>query len=101
MPPRTRAWPRRASGRPAPGDAEHEAAGEAAVGVLLAVLDGYRIEGTDAIDAIRFLRVVMHGFVTLEAAGGFGLPQSVDGTFTRIIDSVDAALAGWAPEPAG
>ncbi len=85
---------------PEPGDAEHEAAGQAAVGVLLAVLDGYRIEGTDAIDAIRFLRVVMHGFVTLEAAGGFGLPQSVDGTFTRIIDSVDAALAGWAPEPA-
>jgi AcrR family transcriptional regulator len=86
---------------PAPGDAEPEAAGRAAVGVLLAVLDGYRIEGTDAIDAIRFLRVVLHGFVTLEAAGGFGLPQSVDGTFSRIIDSVDAALAGWAPEPAG
>ena len=85
---------------PAPGDAEHEAAGAAAVGVLLAVLDGYRIEGTDAIDAIRYLRVVLHGFVTLEAAGGFGLPQSVDGTFSRIIDSVDAALASWAPEPA-
>lgn len=69
--------------------------------MLLADLDGYRIEGTAAFDAIRFLRVVLHGFVTLEAAGGFGLPQSVDGTFTRIIDSVDAAFAGWAPEPAG
>ncbi len=86
---------------PAPGDAEHEAAGQAAVAVLLAVLDGYRIEGADAIDAIRFLRVVMHGFVTLEAAGGFGLPQSVDGTFARIIGSLDAAFAGWAPEPVG
>ena len=86
---------------PAPGDAEHEAAGQAAVAVLLAVLDGYHIEGPDAIDAIRFLRVVIHGFVTLEAAGGFGLPQSVDGTFTRIIDTIDTAFAGWAPEPAG
>ena len=80
---------------PAPGDAEHEAAGEAAVGILLAVLAGYRIDGPDAIDAIRFLRVIMHGFVTLEAAGGFGLPQSVDGTFARIIDSVDVTFAGW------
>jgi len=83
---------------PVPGDAEHEAASEAALAVLLAVLDGYRIRGADAIDAIRFLRVVMHGFVTLDAAGGFGLPQSVDGTFARIVDSLDATFAGWTSE---
>jgi AcrR family transcriptional regulator len=84
---------------PAPGDAEHEVAGQDAVAVLLAVLDGYRIGGADAVDAIRFLRVVMHGFVTLEAAGGFGLPQSVDVTFARLVDSLDATFAGWAREP--
>ncbi len=79
-----------------PGDREHLAAGEAAVAVLLAVLDGYQIGGSDAVDAIRMLRVALHGFTTLEAAGGFGLPQSVDHTFTRLIDSLDATFTGWA-----
>ena len=50
----------------------------------------------DAIDAVRSLRAVMHGFVTLEAAGGFGLPQSVDATYARLIDSLDTVLATWA-----
>ncbi len=44
------------------------------VAVLLAVLDGYRLGGSDALDAIRMLRAAMHGFTTLEAVGGFGLP---------------------------
>jgi AcrR family transcriptional regulator len=81
---------------PNPADSEHLAAGEAAVAVLLAVLDGYQIGGADAIDAIRMLRVALHGFTTLEAAGGFGLPQSVDHTFTRLIDSLDATFTRWA-----
>jgi AcrR family transcriptional regulator len=81
---------------PDPDDAEHLAAGEAAFAVLLAVLDGYEISGEDAIDAVRSLRAVMHGFVTLEAAGGFGLPQSVDSTYARLIDSLDTVLATWA-----
>ena len=83
---------------PTPGDSEHLAAGEAAIAVLLAVLDGYQIRGTDAIDAIRVLRVVLHGFTTLEAAGGFGLPQSVDDTFSRLIDSLDATFTRWASQ---
>jgi len=37
----------------------------------------------------------MHGFVALEAAGGFGLPQSVDGSYHRLVDALDAALAAW------
>lgn len=81
---------------PDPDDAEHLAAGEAAVAVLLAVLDGYEITGEDAIDAIRSLRAVMHGFVTLEAAGGFELPRSVDATYTRLIDSLDTVFTTWA-----
>lgn len=81
---------------PDPTDKEHLAAAEAAVAVLLAVLDGYHFGGSDAIDAIRMLRVAIHGFTTLEAAGGFGLPQSVDATFTRLIDSLDATFTRWA-----
>jgi AcrR family transcriptional regulator len=80
---------------PDPDDAEHIAAAEAAAAVLLAVLDGYGISGDDAVDAIRSLRAVMHGFVTLEAAGGFGLPRSVDTTYARLITALDATFAGW------
>ncbi|MHA6761203.1 TetR/AcrR family transcriptional regulator [Streptacidiphilus sp. PAMC 29251] len=80
---------------PAPGDAEHAAAGLGAVTVLGSVLKGYRIEGEDATDAIRALRAVLHGFTSLEAAGGFGLPQSVDASFARLIDGLDTAFQHW------
>jgi hypothetical protein len=63
--------------------------------VLLAVLDGYGITGQDAVDAVRSLRAVMHGFVTLEAAGGFGMPRSVDATYARLIDALDTAFGAW------
>jgi hypothetical protein len=81
---------------PEPDDAEHLAAAQDAFAVLTAVLDGYGITDEDAIDAVRSLRAVMHGFVTLEAAGGFGLPRSVDATYTRLIDSLSTAFATWA-----
>jgi AcrR family transcriptional regulator len=80
---------------PDPDDAEHQAASDDAVAVLMAVVDGYGLTGDEAIDAIRSLRAAMHGFVTLEAAGGFGLSRSVDATYTRLIDSLDTAFATW------
>jgi AcrR family transcriptional regulator len=80
---------------PAPGDAEHLAAAEDALAVFRAVLAGYGIAGADAIDAIRGLRAAMHGFVALEAAGGFGLPQSVDASYRRLVDALDTALTAW------
>jgi AcrR family transcriptional regulator len=85
---------------PAPDDAEHLEVNDDALAVVRAVLAGYGITGADAVDAIRTLRATLHGFVTLEAAGGFGLPQSVDASFTRLAGAFDAAFAGWgAPVP--
>lgn len=80
---------------PASGDAEHAAAGLATVTVFASVLKGYGIQGKDTTDAIRSLRAVLHGFTSLEAAGGFGLPQSVDATFTRLLDGLDTAFRHW------
>ena len=82
---------------PAPGDTEHAEAGAAAVTVLGSVLKGYGIEGADAVDAVRGLRATLHGFTSLEAAGGFGLAQSVDTSFTRLIDGLDTAFRNWPP----
>ncbi len=76
-----------------PDDAEHGAASDAALAVVLEVLLERGLTGPEAIDAARGLRSLLHGFVTLEAAGGFGIPQDVDRSFGR---SVDALLEGIA-----
>ena len=80
---------------PAAGDDEHITAAGAAVGILAAVFAGYGITGSDAVDAIRTLRSAMHGFTTLEVAGGFGLPESVDATYDRMIGALDAGFRTW------
>jgi AcrR family transcriptional regulator len=82
----------------APGadDAEHTAAAEGVLRVVLAVLAGYGLAGNDAIDATRALRAGLHGFVALEAGGGFGMPVDVDRSYTRLVDGFDATLHRWA-----
>jgi AcrR family transcriptional regulator len=80
---------------PAPGDADDEAASNAAVTVVADVLAGYHLAGDDLIDAIRALRSALHGFVTIEASGGFGLPVDVDHSFDRLVSALVGAFAGW------
>jgi hypothetical protein len=80
---------------PDPGDAEDESASRAAVQVCADVLAGYDLHGDDAVDAIRALRAALHGFVTLEAGHGFGLPVDVDRSFERLVRGLALAFAGW------
>jgi AcrR family transcriptional regulator len=81
-----------AAQRARPGDAEAEAAGAGVVEVVLAVLRGYGLEGDDAIHATRAVRAALHGFVTLEASGGFGMRQSAGESFKRLVDLLDRGL---------
>ncbi len=97
-----RAWALEHPGRyatvqrvPVAGDREDELASAAVVGVVLDILAGYRLHDDDAIDAARALRSALHGFVTLEAAGGFGLPVDIDRSFERLIGALTTALARW------
>jgi AcrR family transcriptional regulator len=86
---------------PGAGDPEGEAAAGAAVEVIAAVLAGWGFEGSEAIHAIRGVRATLHGFVALEAAGGFGMPEDVDESFDRLVamlvGGLVAASAGRAP----
>jgi hypothetical protein len=50
-----------------------------------AVLAQYQLVGDDEIHAIRGLRALMHGFVSLEAAGGFAMPQDLDESYRRLV----------------
>jgi AcrR family transcriptional regulator len=80
---------------PAGDDEEHRAAASEAVDVLLAVMRGWDLEGDDAIHAVRAFRSAVHGFVAIEAAGGFGMPVDVDASFDRLV----ATLVGGLGEP--
>jgi AcrR family transcriptional regulator len=72
---------------------EFEAAGAEVVGLIVAVLRGYGLEGEPAIHAVRAIRSALHGFVTLEREGGFGLPVAVDDSYDNLVTMLDAGLA--------
>ena len=40
------------------------------------------------------VRSMLHGFVSLEVSGGFGLPREVDRSFAYAIKLIDAGLRG-------
>jgi AcrR family transcriptional regulator len=78
---------------PDPGDSEHLASAAAAVEVMLAVLTAWGLEGPEAVHAVRVIRSALHGFVTIESGGGFGLPLDLDESFERLIATLTAGLA--------
>jgi AcrR family transcriptional regulator len=61
------------------------AAEERVVRVVLAVLVSFGLEGDDALHAVRGLRSLVHGFASLEIAGGFGLALDCDESFRRLV----------------
>jgi AcrR family transcriptional regulator len=74
---------------------ELRGAGDEALASIADVLRGYGIEGPEAVHATRYLRSVIHGFLLLETASGFGLDVDVDVSYERAIDAVVADLSNW------
>jgi len=50
-------------------------------------LEGYGLKGDEAIHAVRGLRSMLHGFVSLERQGGFGIKLDLDETFRKLIQT--------------
>ncbi len=103
-----RAWAKQHPGRyaaaqraPVRGDHEDEAASAEAVQVAFDVMAGYNLRDGDAVDAIRGLRAALHGFVSLEAASGFGMPVDIDRSFERLVVGLARAFDAWSDDPAG
>lgn len=84
-----------------PDDPEHVAAAEAVLGKVLMVLARRGLAGDEAIDGTRALRSALHGFVALEAAGGFGLPRDVGRSFARLVERLDQSLGAPAGDGSG
>ena len=60
---------------------------------MLAVLSGYGVTEDDALHATRGLRAVIHGFVSLDAAGGFRLKLDLEELFRRLLAAFARDLA--------
>lgn len=80
---------------PTPGEDALEAAAAEILSIFDDVFAGYGITGTNSVDAARFVRSAIHGFVSLELGGGFGLPHSADTSFYRLVAAINRALCEW------
>jgi AcrR family transcriptional regulator len=76
-------------------DPEHKRLAARAVGTVTRVLGSYGLEGDAALHATRALRSALHGFVSLEALGGFALVLDRDASFEWLLEIVaDGLRAG-------
>lgn len=70
---------------PAPGDEAWQEFGQQSVGIAIAVLAPYKLGEEVTIHAIRSLRSIVQGFITLEMAGGFAMPIELGASFHWLI----------------
>ncbi len=67
-------------------DPEWQSAGREVVDIGVRALSAYELPLDDALHTIRILRSIVHGWVSLNNAGGFSLPLDIDETFRRLLD---------------
>ncbi|WP_035803704.1 TetR/AcrR family transcriptional regulator [Kitasatospora mediocidica] len=72
-----------------------------AVELTYGMLRGYGLAEPDLTDAVRLLRSTFHGFVTLEAAGGFAHERSPQDSWIRALDALHSLLEHWPPSREG
>ncbi len=80
---------------PDPADQALQAATEVQLALMLRILQPYQLSNTDAIHGLRMFRSILHGFVSLELAGGFGIKLDHDESFRRLVQT---ALLGLRSE---
>ena len=71
---------------PGPGEPSLAAAAQDILQVLHLVLLEYGLSETEEVHAIRALRSLVHGFVSLELSGGFGMPIDIDESFQVLLE---------------
>ncbi|MBP2330318.1 AcrR family transcriptional regulator [Kibdelosporangium banguiense] len=60
-----------------------------------AILRAYKLSEPDETDAVRLLHSTFHGYVSLEAAGGFRFSRPADASWSRALDALDTLLTNW------
>ncbi len=77
---------------PSADDPQLAAVAEEILGVIYAVLRPYNLSEQNTIHAIRSLRSIVQGFVSLEVAGGFAMPVNLDDSFHWLIQLFIAGI---------
>ncbi|MFF2525066.1 TetR/AcrR family transcriptional regulator [Streptomyces liangshanensis] len=72
-----------------------------AVELTYSMLRAYGLAEPDLTDAVRLLRSTFHGFVALEAAGGFGHERPPRESWVRALDALHTLLEHWPPSREG
>ncbi|MGW1101940.1 TetR/AcrR family transcriptional regulator [Streptomyces sp. NPDC002540] len=72
-----------------------------AIELTYGMLRGYGLVEPDLTDAVRLLRSTFHGFVALEAAGGFAHERSSQHSWARALDALHSLLEHWPPSREG
>lgn len=97
-----RTWAREHPGRyeaaqraPVLGDADDEAVSTDVVRIVFDVIGAYGLRDDDAVHAVRIVRSILHGFVTLEAGGGFSLPTDITVSFSHLVVVIGTILSSW------
>lgn len=84
----------RASGTHIEVDPELQAEEARVLKIGMTVMASLGLKGNDAIHGLRAFRSMVHGFASLEVAGGFGLPQDCDESFRRLVSALENGLKG-------
>lgn len=77
---------------PTSEDLELVAAAARAVEVITATLRAWGFTGDEALHRVRVVRSALHGFISIEAEGGFGLALSLDESFELMLQMLIAGL---------
>ncbi len=79
-------------------DEEYRALSAGLVTAVAATLRAYRLTDSDAVDAVRMLRALLHGFIMIELAGAFQMNRDVADSFHRAVNSLDSVFRSWETE---
>jgi AcrR family transcriptional regulator len=83
---------------PAAGDDELAAEAAETVATVATLLRAWALPEDEVVHAVRAVRSALHGFVALEADGGFGLPVDREASFDRLVAALAAGLAPQADQ---
>ena len=75
-----------------PEDTDLQSLSQRVLQPIYEILHTYGRTGDQATHDIRLLRAALHGFVSLEMAGGFGMPLNIDASFDHLIAAMDTTL---------
>ncbi len=77
---------------PAPDDAPRKQVAADILLIIHTVLAPYALAEPEEIHAIRAFRSMAHGFVSLELAGGFGMPFDLEESYRTLVDLLITGL---------